>query len=140
MDCAEGIAGQIHRFYGPKADEIFRNIKCIAISHLHCDHHLGNVAFNISVVFQSKTYFILPYRGIGLIGVLQERRRVLGDTIKPILLLAPSTIRSWLDFYEHRVESISREYTLIDNCDLVCEQQSKTKFAFLRITAISIFN
>lgn len=43
MDCGEGIAGQIHRFYGSKADEIFRRIKCITITHLHSDHHLGKV-------------------------------------------------------------------------------------------------
>lgn len=74
--------------------------------------------------FDSKETIIILFNETvwraGLIGILQERRRVLGDEIDPITLLAPSPIRAWLDYYEHRVESISREYTIIENCDLVC--------------------
>lgn len=41
LDCGEGTSGQIARFYGSKADEIFKRIKLISITHLHADHHLG---------------------------------------------------------------------------------------------------
>lgn len=84
------------RFYGQeKVKEVFRNLKAVYISHLHADHH------------------------IGLIGVLQERRRILGANGEPVLLLAPVQIASWLYFYDRRIESIRNEYTLIRNGDLV---------------------
>lgn len=41
MDCGEGTAGQISRFYGSKAPEILKKIKFIGVTHLHADHHLG---------------------------------------------------------------------------------------------------
>lgn len=97
MDCGEGTVGQIQRLYGPRADEIMKRIKCVAITHLHADHHLG------------------------LFGILQERRRVLGDHTTPVLLLAPYPITSWLNYYEHRIESIANDYVLVPNTDLVSE-------------------
>ncbi|KFA69982.1 hypothetical protein S40285_02015 [Stachybotrys chlorohalonatus IBT 40285] len=42
LDCGEGTLGQIRRLFGPdEARAILRDLKCIVISHLHADHHLG---------------------------------------------------------------------------------------------------
>lgn len=101
LDAGEGTAAQMTRFYGQdKVKEVFRNLKAVYISHLHADHH------------------------IGLIGVLQERRRILGADAEPILLLAPMQITSWLYFYDRRIESIRNEYMLIGNGDLVRFEQN----------------
>ena len=40
LDVGESTSGQMHRFYGPNADEVFRKLKAIYISHLHADHHM----------------------------------------------------------------------------------------------------
>ncbi|KZZ95869.1 hypothetical protein AAL_04165 [Moelleriella libera RCEF 2490] len=44
FDCGEGSMGQITRAFGPgETADIVRNLKCIVISHLHADHHMGVV-------------------------------------------------------------------------------------------------
>ncbi|CAN8097590.1 unnamed protein product [Discula destructiva] len=45
FDAGESTLGQLRRMYGPaKADEILADLKCIWISHLHADHHLGTAS------------------------------------------------------------------------------------------------
>ncbi|KAM0346443.1 hypothetical protein ACHAPU_005508 [Fusarium lateritium] len=42
FDVGEGTLGQIRRLYGEEETaNILRDLKCIVISHLHADHHLG---------------------------------------------------------------------------------------------------
>ncbi|KAH6897157.1 hypothetical protein B0T10DRAFT_526365 [Thelonectria olida] len=42
LDCGEGTLGQIRRLFGDEETAaILRDMRCIAISHLHADHHLG---------------------------------------------------------------------------------------------------
>jgi ribonuclease Z len=42
LDVGEGTLGQIRRLFGEEeTGNILRNLKCIVISHLHADHHLG---------------------------------------------------------------------------------------------------
>ncbi|CAL7948908.1 unnamed protein product [Xylocopa violacea] len=92
LDCGEGTLGQIIRFYGlSESNNILRSIKGIFISHMHADHHLG------------------------LIGVLLCRKRVTDDTL---YLLTPKTIIPWLNFYNNKFESITKQYVLINNSDL----------------------
>ncbi|VUC32007.1 unnamed protein product [Clonostachys rosea] len=44
LDAGEGTNGQIRRLFGDDGSrEILRDLKCIVISHLHADHHLGTV-------------------------------------------------------------------------------------------------
>uniref|UniRef100_A0A336M4K8 Zinc phosphodiesterase ELAC protein 2 n=2 Tax=Culicoides sonorensis TaxID=179676 RepID=A0A336M4K8_CULSO len=96
LDCGEGTASQIYRFYGTtKGKEVLRNLKAIYVSHLHADHHLG------------------------LIGLLQERKKSFGDISEPLLLFAPKQISFWLHFYDKRIESIRNEYTLVPNGELL---------------------
>src|SRR3989338_10755774 len=42
FDCGEGTLSQLYRACGKeRAETILKNLKCIWISHLHADHHLG---------------------------------------------------------------------------------------------------
>lgn len=43
LDCGEGTCDQIVRFYGrDAANDIFKKLDIIYVSHLHADHHIGN--------------------------------------------------------------------------------------------------
>merc|ERR1712000_276419 len=45
LDCGEGTLGQMRRLYGvEEVGNILRDLKCIVISHLHADHHLGTIS------------------------------------------------------------------------------------------------
>lgn len=98
MDCGEGTYGQLVRFFGDTADQELANIVAIYISHLHADHH------------------------IGLIGLLQGRRRALNElnlNYTPVQLFAPKQILAWLNFYDRFFENINEEFNLISNSDFV---------------------
>ncbi|KOS18474.1 Ribonuclease Z 1 [Escovopsis weberi] len=42
LDCGEGTLGQIRRLFGEAGTaEVLRGLRCIVISHVHADHHLG---------------------------------------------------------------------------------------------------
>ncbi|KAM7346841.1 ribonuclease Z [Cochliomyia hominivorax] len=100
LDCGEGTLGQIQRFFGcQKAEEVVKNLKCIYVSHLHADHH------------------------IGLIGLLTERLRLLGtdENIEKVLLLAPKQIEPWLSFYHERIFNIKNSYELKGNAEIMEE-------------------
>ena len=45
LDCGEGTIGQIRRLFSEdEAAEVLRNLRCIVISHVHADHHMGVVS------------------------------------------------------------------------------------------------
>jgi ribonuclease Z len=45
LDCGEGTIGQIRRLFSEEeAADILRNLRCIVISHVHADHHMGLVS------------------------------------------------------------------------------------------------
>jgi ribonuclease Z len=44
LDCGEGTLGQLVRLHGPAAQAVLASLKCVAVSHLHADHHLGLVS------------------------------------------------------------------------------------------------
>uniref|UniRef100_A0A8W7P7L7 Zinc phosphodiesterase ELAC protein 2 n=1 Tax=Anopheles coluzzii TaxID=1518534 RepID=A0A8W7P7L7_ANOCL len=96
LDCGEGTVGQIWRVFGKEqAEEILRSIKTVYISHLHADHHLG------------------------LIGLLQARKKLLGDNCERLTLVAPEQISYWLRLYDCRFETIHKDYVLVKNADLL---------------------
>ncbi|XP_058169782.1 ribonuclease Z, mitochondrial [Anopheles ziemanni] len=96
LDCGEGTVGQIVRFFGnTQAESVLRSIKAVYISHLHADHHLG------------------------LIGLLQVRRKLFGDDCEKVMLFAPEQISYWLRLYDCRFETIQRGYDLVKNADLL---------------------
>ncbi|XP_035910676.1 ribonuclease Z, mitochondrial [Anopheles stephensi] len=106
LDCGEGTVGQIWRFFGKThAEAVLRSIKAVYISHLHADHHLG------------------------LIGLLQARKKLFGDDCERLTLFAPEQISYWLRLYDCRFESIHKDYTLVKNADLL-EQPFKDERLF----------
>ncbi|XP_037822795.1 ribonuclease Z, mitochondrial [Lucilia sericata] len=116
LDCGEGSLGQIQRFFGcSKAQEIVKNLKCIYVSHLHADHH------------------------IGLIGLLTERLKLLGnqEDMEKVLLLAPKQIEPWLNFYHERILNIKNSYELIGNAEIMEEalefKENQTDFGLVGI-------
>ncbi|KAI2612991.1 uncharacterized protein GGS25DRAFT_145126 [Hypoxylon fragiforme] len=44
FDCGENTLGQLRRVFGDELPEVLRDLKCIWISHLHADHHLGTAS------------------------------------------------------------------------------------------------
>jgi ribonuclease Z len=80
FDCGEGSYGQLYRFCGPdKIAEELEKLKCIFVTHLHADHHLG------------------------LITLLQERSKC---TDLPITLILPQAVHNWLLAYDAMYEPI----------------------------------
>jgi ribonuclease Z len=42
LDCGEGTWGQLVRQFGSDGVwEVLRDLKCIYVSHIHGDHHMG---------------------------------------------------------------------------------------------------
>ncbi|KAJ6605845.1 hypothetical protein B0H10DRAFT_2076122 [Mycena sp. CBHHK59/15] len=41
LDAGEGTWGQLVRQFGPSVWDVLRDLKCIFVSHIHADHHLG---------------------------------------------------------------------------------------------------
>ncbi|XP_055639990.1 ribonuclease Z, mitochondrial [Toxorhynchites rutilus septentrionalis] len=114
LDCGEGTAGQIVRLYGQdRAEQVFRSLKAIYISHLHADHHLG------------------------LFGLLLMRRRLLGANSEKVLLLAPEQISYWLKLYDCRFELLHREYILVKNADLIESPLRNERILELGVTEIA---
>ena len=41
LDCGEGTVGQLRRHFGEESPSILRDLRCVFISHIHGDHHMG---------------------------------------------------------------------------------------------------
>ncbi|KAJ7065274.1 hypothetical protein C8F01DRAFT_737448 [Mycena amicta] len=41
LDAGEGTWGQLARHFGPEVDDVLRDLRCIFVSHIHGDHHMG---------------------------------------------------------------------------------------------------
>lgn len=96
FDCGQGTCGQIQRFYGREAREIFEKIKIVYISHMHADHHFG------------------------LLRLLELRKQLLKKARTPLILLSPiEETQSWIYFYDKNYENIRLDLKIIDNSKLV---------------------
>ncbi|XP_023237388.1 ribonuclease Z, mitochondrial-like [Centruroides sculpturatus] len=93
LDCGEGTYIQLFRLYGSEGiRDIIRKIKCIFISHLHADHHLG------------------------LVQILKTRSKVNGDV--PLFLVAPFYVIQWLNNYHCEFEPLLNNVVIIPNINL----------------------
>lgn len=97
LDCGEGTAGQIIRFYGKEGENIFRKIKAVFVSHMHGDHH------------------------VGFMELLRMREKVMVDhDLPPLLIMAPmEPFGELLEFYEKHFGNVLRHCNCIENNDLV---------------------
>ena len=101
MDCGEGTAGQLVRFFGcDKINSILIRIKAIYISHMHADHYLGIIAL-----------------------VLDRKRAFLEQnlTFEPVIIFAPNLLDYWLNLYSAHYEHINVFYKLYLNSSFVSE-------------------
>ena len=74
MDTGEGTYGQLLRMAGyDYIDSVLMNVKCIFISHMHADHHLG------------------------LVRILQERNKLTNDGV---LIIGPKQLKHYLQDYQ----------------------------------------
>lgn len=96
LDCGEGTAGQIRRFYGDETPNVINNLKAIFISHMHGDHHMG------------------------IMDLFRMRQKYMPSNRQPLVLMAPKEeFGSLLNFYEEKFGGVSSEYNMVDNDDLV---------------------
>uniref|UniRef100_A0A8C5SXS1 Zinc phosphodiesterase ELAC protein 2 n=1 Tax=Laticauda laticaudata TaxID=8630 RepID=A0A8C5SXS1_LATLA len=85
LDCGEGTFGQLCRHYGDEIDKMLCNIAAIFVSHIHADHHTG------------------------LLNILLQRHRALvsqGEPHNPLLLVAPTILKTWLHQYHDNCQQI----------------------------------
>ena len=83
MDCGEGSYNQLRRMFGvDEAHRLVGALKCIWVSHIHADHHVG-----------------LPM-------MLAARSRILGPDVEPLVVIGPRPLRRALLNYS-RLEPMS---------------------------------
>ncbi|XP_043196088.1 ribonuclease Z, mitochondrial-like isoform X2 [Amphibalanus amphitrite] len=111
LDCGEGTHGQLVRLQGSEcAAETLRRLSAIYISHLHADHH------------------------IGLISILEARRRALGADHKPCLLMAPAPITNYLNMYHTKMAPLRDTFTLVHNAGLLSSRSPPPDWITRRLT------
>lgn len=109
MDCGEATYGQITRFFGLESSrDVLMNLRCIFISHMHADHHLGTVR------------------------VLLERLRLDSSINKsdnsssPILLIGPKAMDTFIQEYAKCTGQFDllNTYTFLDARHLLPSKQT----------------
>ncbi|KAG7050938.1 metallo-beta-lactamase superfamily protein [Colletotrichum scovillei] len=67
FDCGENTLGQLQRTFGAEeTNKILQETRCIFISHMHADHHLGTARFLRA--WNEATIHLSPQPQLGLIG------------------------------------------------------------------------
>ncbi|GAV03599.1 hypothetical protein RvY_13995 [Ramazzottius varieornatus] len=89
LDCGEGSAGQLIRFFGvEKTREELLRLKAVYLSHPHADHH------------------------IGFIELLRQRRKcfeLAGASVEPLIVFTPEPMISYFEAYSKEFEPILRD-------------------------------
>ncbi|XP_073064430.1 tRNase Z TRZ3, mitochondrial-like [Primulina eburnea] len=87
LDCGEGTLGQLKRRFGVEgADEAVKGLRCIWISHIHADHH------------------------VGLARILALRRDLLKvSPHEPVIVVGPRQLKRFLDAYQ-RLEDLDMQF------------------------------
>lgn len=95
LDCGEGTWGQLYRYYGlDEVNKVLSRLRAIYVSHLHADHHIGLIGLLKAIAAASKSN-------------------------RPLYLLAPAQISTWLTLYHKRFENILDNVRLVPNYYLV---------------------
>ncbi|OTF75270.1 ribonuclease Z, mitochondrial-like protein [Euroglyphus maynei] len=90
LDCGESTFLQMIRFFGhDHYRQAIGRIDAIFISHYHADHHFG------------------------LVKLIKERLKLSDQPFKPIWIIAPYSILSFLDYFDTNFEKISNGYRAI---------------------------
>ncbi|XP_068834978.1 zinc phosphodiesterase ELAC protein 2 isoform X3 [Capricornis sumatraensis] len=92
LDCGEGTFGQLCRHYGDGVDRVLGSLAAVFVSHLHADHHTG------------------------LLNILLQRERALaslGRPCHPLLVVAPTQLRTWLQQYHNQCQPLLHHVSVI---------------------------
>uniref|UniRef100_A0A8D1P6J3 Zinc phosphodiesterase ELAC protein 2 n=1 Tax=Sus scrofa TaxID=9823 RepID=A0A8D1P6J3_PIG len=92
LDCGEGTFGQLCRHYGDDVDRVLGALAAVFVSHLHADHHTG------------------------LLNILLQRERALaslGRPLRPLLVVAPTQLRTWLQQYHNHCQQVLQHVSVI---------------------------
>ncbi|XP_035155976.2 zinc phosphodiesterase ELAC protein 2 isoform X4 [Callithrix jacchus] len=92
LDCGEGTFGQLCRHYGDQVDRVLGTLAAVFVSHLHADHHTG------------------------LLNILLQRERALaslGKPFRPLLVVAPTQLKPWLQQYHNQCQKILHHISMI---------------------------
>ncbi|XP_057572020.1 zinc phosphodiesterase ELAC protein 2 isoform X2 [Hippopotamus amphibius kiboko] len=92
LDCGEGTFGQLCRHYGDDVDRVLGTLAAVFVSHLHADHHTG------------------------LLNILLQRARALaslGKPCHPLLVVAPTQLRAWLQQYHTQCQALLHHVSII---------------------------
>ncbi|XP_016078005.1 PREDICTED: zinc phosphodiesterase ELAC protein 2 [Miniopterus natalensis] len=92
LDCGEGTFGQLCRHYGDDVDRVLGTLAAVFVSHLHADHHTG------------------------LLNILLQRERALaslGKPFHPLLVVAPTQLRAWLQQYHNHCQQLLHHVSVI---------------------------
>ncbi|XP_054391445.1 zinc phosphodiesterase ELAC protein 2 isoform X2 [Pongo abelii] len=92
LDCGEGTFGQLCRHYGDQVDRVLGTLAAVFVSHLHADHHTG------------------------LLNILLQRERALaslGKPLHPLLVIAPSQLKAWLQQYHNQCQEVLHHISMI---------------------------
>ena len=120
MDCGEGTYGQFYRLFGgSEFNTVLKSIRCVFISHMHADHHLGTVKM------------MLKWHEVA-------------DPTARILLLAPRQMLEFLQSYSEcqtfpvdRIDFIDAKDVLFDrNVNGYAEEMLKRYQRLLNIAAL----
>ncbi|CAG8441244.1 14355_t:CDS:10 [Funneliformis caledonium] len=117
LDVGEGTFGSMLRHFGPyghphgdgqiSLENCISNLKCIFISHMHADHHLG------------------------IIRVLSKWNQLhLGEKNAAISVLGPTRLWKWLQEYSDVENFGINKIKFVNNKDLLFSKQKGTNFGF----------
>ncbi|KAF6004157.1 Zinc phosphodiesterase ELAC protein 2 [Cyanidiococcus yangmingshanensis] len=108
LDAGEGTFGQLVRAIGVDASKslLLHRTRCIWISHMHADHHLGTGSL---VALRTRLAKELP------------RAERLGTAIMPLLVLGPRLLGRWLETLAE-LEPLS--YIFLNNSELLRAETS----------------
>ncbi|XP_003385508.2 PREDICTED: zinc phosphodiesterase ELAC protein 2-like [Amphimedon queenslandica] len=97
LDAGEGTLSQLYMCFGSTlADEVLRNLKCIFVSHMHNDHHLG------------------------VTGILQKIQKLSGSSINDdsVLVVGPRHLSDWLLNYSSKFSSLKFRFIAVDKKEI----------------------
>ncbi|KAJ3062859.1 Zinc phosphodiesterase ELAC protein 2, partial [Podochytrium sp. JEL0797] len=118
LDAGEGTLAQFYRHYGPEGvDRELKALKCIFVSHLHADHHLGAIS------------------------ILKRVHELKGGdaNAEPVCVVGPTRYLTWLSEYADVEEFGFERLVLVDSKDLMRGSDKNNVERLKQITHMSQF-
>ena len=124
LDCGEGTLGQLYKCFGEeRANRIMCNLKCIFVSHIHGDHHLG------------------------LIRIIKRRAKLLEHmNHSPLVIIGPNLLRQWLEDYRRSCEHLpfwfqnAKGFVQETHYDNAVLHSSVQELGFVRVSTVPVIH